>query len=209
MVLDGHAEVLARRSFLKFLYSEIEAALKMERQEEMQQQQQQQHGAMGGGEYGDGGGGDSSSSSSSTATIASASPSPSASSSSSSSSPFSSVFEPRKRCEWGTTSNSFKLRKDVFFHLYISVLPCGDAKMFSKSDVNFLRPLIGIHCHNGCGKALPSYDHVNGHWPTMGRKCEGLLRARLDTGRNKNGPVFCQLVERRFVEREIFVETLL
>lgn len=87
-----------------------------------------------------------------------------------------SIFEP-------AGGGLFTLRSDVYLHLYISVLPCGDAKMFSVNDnAHFLRPLQGIHSHNGCGHPLPTYQDINGHWPSMGRKCEGLLRARLDTG---------------------------
>ena len=118
MVIDSHAEVLARRSLLRFLYSEIEAVQAQRR----------------------------------------------------------SIFEP------AAGRGTYSLRSDVFFHLYISVLPCGDAKMFSVSDSEFLRPLQGIHCHNGCGHPLPAFHDINGHWPSMGRRCEGLLRARLNTG---------------------------
>ena len=50
------------------------------------------------------------------------------------------------------------------------------------TKVDFLRPLQGIHCHNGYGHPLPTYESINSHWPSMGRKSEGLLRARLDTG---------------------------
>lgn len=94
----------------------------------------------------------------------------------------------------------YSLQPDVSLHLYISVLPCGDAKMVAAAGSAggsncdhiqgagagvggaFLRPLRAIHSHNGCGHPLPSAQDLNAHWPTTGRKCEGVLRARLDTG---------------------------
>ena len=97
LVMDGHAEVLARRSLLRFLYTEMDKVQAGKR----------------------------------------------------------SIFEP-------AAGGLFQLSSDVYFHLYISVLPCGDAKMFSVNDANFLRPLQGIHCHNGCGHPLPSYGDING-----------------------------------------------
>ena len=118
LVLDGHAEVLARRCLVRHLYREIEKAQTKRP----------------------------------------------------------SIFAQQ------AATGRFNLRPDVYFHLYVSALPCGDAKMFNNNNTTFVRPLQGIHCHNGYGEPLPTFQSINSHWPSMGRKCEGLLRARLNTG---------------------------
>lgn len=135
--MDGHAEVLARRSLLKYFYNQLEVAQRWDP---------------------------------------------------------ASIFE---RC-----GQRFRLKQDISFHLYVSVLPCGDSKMFNGNK--FVRPLVGIYSQEGRGRPLPAFSDiqskdrhllgvlftvyifnlnlVTAHWPCMSRKSEGLLRARLDTG---------------------------
>ena len=68
-------------------------------------------------------------------------------------SPLNSIFEPG-------ASSRLKLKKDIFFHLYVSSSPCGDARIFTLTDKT---PGIGTDPH----------PH------RMGR---GILRTKIESG---------------------------
>ena len=74
----------------------------------------------------------------------------------------------------------------MHFHLYISMLPCGDASCCLGNNHHLdggLRPLQPVVSLGGEGPGLPTMEVCAQHWPCeVANGTRGQMRAKMDRG---------------------------
>lgn len=80
---------------------------------------------------------------------------------------------------------TFRLKPGVRFHLYVSDIPCGDARIGGQRCIGVAdrsrRPCLSKRCLAGEGESLPA-DVTSLHWPRQACHTHGKLRAKLTSG---------------------------
>ena len=78
----------------------------------------------------------------------------------------------------------FELKPGVHFHLYSSMLPCGDASEYLHGNqLRSLRPMEPVLSLGGDGPEVPTREVCSQHWPCENPK-RGKLRAKMECGQS-------------------------
>ncbi|KAJ1479470.1 hypothetical protein T484DRAFT_1902823 [Baffinella frigidus] len=78
----------------------------------------------------------------------------------------------------------FELKPGVLFHLYSTMLPCGDASVYlNGKQGRGLRPMEPALSLGGDGPEVPTKDICSKHWPCENVR-RGKLRAKMECGRS-------------------------
>lgn len=94
------------------------------------------------------------------------------------------VHSPHSDAVLSSKQAPFELKPGVLFHLYSTMLPCGDASVYlNGKQGRGLRPMEPALSLGGDGPEVPTKDICSKHWPCENVR-RGKLRAKMECGRS-------------------------